>query len=52
MTITLEQYIEELRAEYRACLDPAEREAIWNELCEARAALVAAEADQAASAPS
>jgi hypothetical protein len=51
MTITLEQQIEELRAEYRACLDAIERDAIWNELCEARAALSVAEANQPAPLP-
>ncbi|WP_448954874.1 hypothetical protein [Labrys neptuniae] len=42
---SLEQHIEELRAEYKTCLDPIEREAIWNALREARKALGAAEAE-------
>lgn len=36
---SLEQHIEELRAEYKTCLDPIEREAIGNALQEARKAL-------------
>ncbi|MGJ4859589.1 hypothetical protein ACN6KF_005621 [Labrys sp. La1] len=43
--ITLEQHIEELRAEYKTCLDPIEREAIGNALQEAHKALAAAEAE-------
>ncbi|MDT3382411.1 hypothetical protein RNI52_34105 [Labrys neptuniae] len=42
---SLEQHIEELRAEYKTCLDPIEREAIGNALQEARKALAAEEAD-------
>lgn len=42
---SLEQHIEELRAEYKTCLDPIEREAIWNALKEARKALAAEEAE-------
>ncbi|MFC2254014.1 hypothetical protein ACETRX_30585 [Labrys portucalensis] len=42
--ITLEHHIEELRAEYNACCELAEREAIWNALRQARSALAANEA--------
>lgn len=42
---SLEQHIEELRAEYKTNGDPIEREAIGNALQEAREALAAAEAD-------
>ena len=43
--ITLERHIEELRAEYNACYEPAEREAIWNALRHASSALAAKEAE-------
>ncbi|MGO4339343.1 hypothetical protein AB4037_30970 [Labrys sp. KB_33_2] len=42
---TLERHIEELNAEYKAYLDPIEREAIWNALQKAGEALAAEEAE-------
>lgn len=46
MTISLEQQIDELRAEFQACVDPEERRQIAAELEAARAELAVTIAEQ------